>query len=149
MENNNNDLLNADLHIDTIAHSHLKETAMWAKLLAIVGFVLSVLMGIFALFASTFMERMSGGIGYTAASGIMVSAVYFVIAAIYFTMSLFLFRFSVKMKTALSTADQENFNVSLYNLKIVYRITGIIVIIYLAILALALIVAVAAAAFAS
>lgn len=145
----NNDLLNADLHVDTIAHSHLKETAMWAKLLAIVGFVLSVLMGIFALFAGTFMERMSGGIGYTAGSGIMVSAIYLVAAAIYFTMSLFMFRFSVKMKTALSTADQENFNVSLYNLKLVYRITGIIVIIYLVILALATIVMVVAAAAAA
>lgn len=146
---NNNDLLGQDLHIDSISHSHLKETAMWARLLAIVGFVLSVLMGMAALFASTFMERMSGGIGYTAASGIMVSAIYFVVAAVYFAMSLFLFRFSVKMKAALLTADQENFNVSLYNLKLVYRITGIIVIIYLAILALVLIVAVVAAASAA
>ena len=145
----NNDLLNQDLHIDAASHSHLKETAMWAKLLAIVGFVLSVLMGILALFAGTFMERMSGGIGDTASTAIMVSIIYLVVAAIYFTMSLFMFRFSVKMKTALMTTDQENFNVSLYNLKIVYRITGIIVIVYLAILAIALIVGVGAAVFAS
>ena len=51
------------------------------------------------------------------------------------------------MKLALLTTDQENFNASLLNLKLVYRIMGIIMIIYLAILALALIGGVIAAAF--
>ncbi len=64
-----------------------------------------------------------------------------------FFLSLFLFRFATKMKLALLTTDQENFNASLLNLKLVYRIMGIIMIIYLAILALALIGGVIAAAF--
>ena len=149
METNQN-LLSADLQVDSIAHSHLKETAMWARLLAIVGFILSVLLAIGALFAGTIMETMTRGLATSSAgTGIMVSVFYLIIAGVYFAMSLFMFRFASKMKTALETADQENFNVSLYNLKLVYRITGIIVIIYLAFLALALVVLIGAAAFAS
>lgn len=147
MESNQN-LLSSDIQVDHVAHSHLKETAMWAKLLAIVGFILSALLAVAALFAGTLMETISGGYAIGGA-GIMVSLFYLVIAGVYFAMSLFMFRFATKMKTALETTDQENFNVSLYNLKLVYRITGIIVIIYLAFLALALIVFVGATAFAS
>ncbi|MBC7936663.1 MAG: hypothetical protein H7Y86_15035 [Rhizobacter sp.] len=148
MEPNQN-LLSADIQVDSISHLNLKEIAMWGKLLAIVGFILSALIALAALFAGTVMEIMSGGMPIFGGAGILVSIIYLVIAAIYFALSLFMFRFATKMKTALETTDQENFNTSLYNLKMVYRITGIIVIIYLAILALALIVTVAAAMFAS
>ena len=51
------------------------------------------------------------------------------------------------MKQALFTSDQENFNASLLNLKLVYRIMGIIMIIFLSIMVLALIGGVLAAAF--
>lgn len=144
MESNQN-LLSADIQVDSIAAAHLKEVAMWAKLLAIVGFILSVLLGLGALFAGAIMETMTGGLA--AGGGFMLSLIYLIIAAVYFAMSLFMFRFSTKMKLALQTIDQENFNNSLYNLKLVYRITGIIVIIYLAFMALALIVGIGAAAF--
>jgi hypothetical protein len=40
-------LLNNDLQVDSFAQLHLKETAMWAKLLGIVGFVMSSLVGVF------------------------------------------------------------------------------------------------------
>ena len=146
MESNQN-LLSADLQVDAAAHTHLKEVAMWAKLLAIVGFILSVLLGLAALFAGALMETLSGGLTDFSGLGFMVSIIYLIIAAIYFALSLFMFRFSTKMKRALETADQENFNVSLYNLKLVYRITGIIVIIYLAIIALALIATIGAAIY--
>lgn len=53
------------------------------------------------------------------------------------------------MQIALQSTDQENFNLSLHNLKLVYRITGIIVIVYLALVALALIFGVGAAVFMS
>jgi len=143
-------LLNEDLQVDSISHLHLKETAMWGKLLGVVGLVLSVLIAIMALFAGTILETMSGGMrGFGSGMGVMISVVYLIVAGIYFAVSLFMFRFANKMKTALQTIDQENFNTALYNLKLVYRITGIIVIIYLALMVLALVVSIAAAAFAS
>lgn len=143
-------LLNEDLQVDSISHTHLKETAMWAKLLAVVGLVISVILAIVALFAGSVLENMSGGAAALGAGmGIVFSIIYLVIAGIYFALSLFLFRFATKMKLALQTVDQENFNTALYNLKLVYRITGIIVIIYLALVVLALVVSIAAASFGS
>lgn len=144
MEQNQN-LLSEDIQVDSIAHTHLKETAMWGKLLAIVGFVLSVLMGLIGLFAGATLETLSGGLA--AGGGILFSLIYLIIAGVYFAMSLFMFRFSTKMKEALERVDQQDFNTALYNLKLVYRITGIIVIIYLAFLALALVIGIGAAAF--
>ena len=141
-------LLNEDLQVDSIAHTHLKEAAMWAKLLGIVGIVISVIFAVLALFAGTFMETMSGGVGLGAGMGVMISVVYLIAAGINFALALFMFRFGTKMKVALQTIDQENFNNSLYNLKLLYRVAGILVIIYLAFLVLALVIGVGAAAFA-
>lgn len=145
-------LLSSDLQVDPIATGHLKETAMWAKFMAIVGLVLSILIGILALFIGTIMANLGGrGFGGNPVmSGMgtgLLTVYYLFIAAIYFFTSLFLFRFATKMKQALLTSDQENFNASLLNLKLVYRIMGIIMIIFLSFMALALIGGIFAAAF--
>jgi hypothetical protein len=50
------------------------------------------------------------------------------------------------MQTALNTTDQESLNTSFMNLKLLYRMLGIITIIYIAFMVLALIVAIAASA---
>ena len=144
-------LLSAELQVDTIAATHLKETAMWAKLLAVVGLVLSVLIAIVGLFAGTMMATMTKNLGgdssINALGSGMVTILYLIIGGVYFFLSLFLLRFSVKMKLALLTTDQDNFNASLFNLKLVYRTMGIIMVIYLSFLALALVVGIGAAAF--
>lgn len=144
-------LLSSELVVDPIASAHLKETAMWARFLAIVGLVLSILIGILALFAGSILAGMSREFGNSTAdaaigSGI-VTIIYLLVAALYFFISLYLFRFAGRMKLALLTTDQENFQSSLHNLKLVYRIMGIIMIVYLGILALVLIGGVLAAAF--
>ena len=141
-------LLSSELQVDPIAQSHLNETARWANLLAMVGFFMSVLLALIGLFFDSVDKAMSNGYAVTENS-FLVTIFYIVIAAVYFAMSVFMFRFSGKMKTALQITDQENFNAALYNLKMVYRITGIIVIIYLALIALAFIIYIAAAAFGS
>ena len=138
----NQDLINSPLQIDTTAHAHLAETAKWASFLGIVGFVLSGILAIFALFAGTLLGSMSRGFG---SSGSMIGAgfitfIYLIIAAVYFFMSLFLYRFASKMKTALYSNDQENLNNSLMNLKSLYKMMGILTIIYLCFIALAFIV---------
>jgi len=151
MDSNQN-LLSSDLQVDSIAAAHLKETAMWAKLLAIVGLVLSIIIGIFGMFAGTMMSTMTKNFGGSNAdmgaigSGIL-TVFYLIIAGIYFLLSLYLLKFAVKMKQALLSSDQGNFNASLLNLKLVYRIMGIIMVIYLSFLALAMIVGIGSAAF--
>lgn len=151
MENNEN-LLTVDLQVDSISFAHLHETARWAKFLAIVGFIIAGFLLLAAIFAGSLLGKMSGA-GLSSSQSVIgagfLSAIYIVIAVIYFVMCLFLYRFAAKMQIALQSTDQENFNLSLHNLKLVYRITGIIVIVYLALVALALIFGVGAAAFMS
>ena len=150
MEQNQN-LLSSDLQVDPIAANHLKETAKWAKFMAVVGMVLSILIGIMAIFIGSIMANLNRGFGGSAALGGvgtgLLTIYYLFIGAIYFFISLFLFRFATKMKQALRTSDQEYFNVSLLNLKLVYRVMGIITIIFLSFFVLALIGGVFAAAF--
>jgi hypothetical protein len=141
------DLINNSLQIDTTAHAHLAETAKWANFLAIVGFVLSCIIAIVALFAGTLLGSMSQSFGN---SGSMIGAgfitfIYLIIAAVYFFMSLFLFRFASKMKTALYSNDQEHLNNSFMNLKNLYKLMGILTIVYLGFLALALILGIGSA----
>jgi len=45
------------LSVDTIAKNHLKETASWAKFLAIVGMVMCVLMAIGGFVFSFYMSQ--------------------------------------------------------------------------------------------
>lgn len=135
--------LENELLIDTITHSHLKETAMWAKFLAIAGFVMSILIAVAAVFAGTMFNKLTaslpgGGVsGTNMMAGGMIMMVYLIVAAVAFFMSLFLFRFGTKMQAALKVNDQETFNLSFQNLKIYHRFAGIITIIYLAIVVLA------------
>lgn len=145
-----NNLLENELLIDSLTQSHLKETAMWAKLLAIAGFVMSALIAGGAIFAGTMFNKLIGGVpgGHGIMAGGMVMVVYLIIAGVTFFMTLFLFKFAAKMQAALKTNDQETLNLSFKNLKIHYRFAGIITIIYMAILLLAFIGGVTAAMFA-
>jgi hypothetical protein len=134
-------LLQDDLLIDNEGQIHLKETAMWAKFLGIAGFLGSGILALAAVFAGTFIGKISRGLqgrGDAAMAGGMVMIFYLVVAAIIFFMSLYLYRFSTKMQVALKTTDQGNLNLSLQNLKIYYRFSGILTIIYLIILFLVL-----------
>ena len=142
-------LLSAELQLDTISLVHLKETARWAKFLGIMGFIFSVLIGIAGLFAGTVlssMSKMNPGTNMFINTGV-ISVIYLVIGLIYFLLSLYLYSFGSKMQVALRLTDQSVFNDSLLNLKRVYRMMGVITIIYLAIIALVMIGGIIAAVF--
>ncbi|MEO7308309.1 MAG: DUF5362 family protein [Ferruginibacter sp.] len=149
MESNQN-LLSTELQIDSIAHAHLSETAKWANFLSIVGFVLSGILVIVALFMGTILGKlMNNSYGSSGASFVgagFITIIYLIIAALYFFMSLFLYRFASKMKVALYAGDQENLNNSFLNLKNLYKLMGILTIVYLSFMALALILGIAGAA---
>lgn len=143
----NQSLLNTELQIDTTAHAHLSETAKWGTFLSIVGFILSGLIVIIALFAGTILGslRSDFGGGSSIVGAGVVTFIYLLFAALYFFMSLFLYRFASKMKLALYTSDQESLNNSLLNLKNLYRLMGILTIIYLAVIVLAFVIGIGAA----
>ncbi len=132
-------LLDNDLRIDVVATEALSETAKWAKFLAVVGFVLTGLIVLMAIFAGSIISillKTGDAAAVAAISSGAISVMYLIAAAIYFFMSLYLYRFAVNMKIALSTINQGSLNTSFQNLKSVYKIMGIITIIYLALIAL-------------
>ena len=138
------------LNIDPSSKAHLNEAAKWAKFLAIMGFIVCGLVVVFGIFAGSIFSRMStyrsfdsnmeiNSSGFAAAAAI----VYILIAVLYFFPCLFLFRFAVKMKTALMSDDQNTLNTSFQNLKKTFRYVGVLTIIVLSFYILALIVGLA------
>ncbi|MGG9972710.1 hypothetical protein ACQ33O_13035 [Ferruginibacter sp. SUN002] len=144
-------LLENDLIIDTASITHLKETAMWAKFLGVVGFVMSGIIAVMALAMGTLFSKLTGSysgagdLGVAAGGSIMM--VYLVMAAITFFMSRFLFLFARKTQVALKTSDQESLVTAFKNLKVYFRFAGIITIIGLVFFVLALVVVLMAASF--
>jgi hypothetical protein len=146
--NNNENLLTSELQVDATAHAYLYETAKWGNFLAILGFILSGLLAIIALFSGAILGNITskyGGNPFMGAGVVMV--IYLIIAGINFLIALYLYKFSNKMKTALISTEQEAFNESLLNLKKLYKTMGIIAIVYLGFLALAFILSLGSLAF--
>jgi hypothetical protein len=135
-------LLTTELGIDNNTESHLKESAMWAKFLGILGFVFSALILILAFVLPSLLERAGNYSRYdrdmASFGAAFITVAYIIIAAILFMVSMFVYRFAVKMKAALATNDQQSLNDSFKNLKFLFRFYGIIAIIYLLFIVLAL-----------
>ncbi len=151
MEQNEN-LLSSELQIDSFSQSYLAETAKWGKFLAILGFVMSGIILIIALFASvifsSFMSGIPNGSGDLATIGTTsITIIYLIIAAVNFFMAFYLYKFSTKMKAALYANDQETLNMSFLNLRSMFRLIGILTAIYLGIIVLATIFGILGAAF--
>jgi Family of unknown function (DUF5362) len=148
----NPNLLSNELYVDSTAAAHLKETAMWSKFLAVTGMVISIIIALAGLVAGPMLANMNRNFGDAnsglgAMGSLFITVFYIFIGVVYFFLSLFLFRFATRMKQALLTTDQENFNASLMNLKLVYRTLGIITVVYLSLLALVLLVGIGSAVF--
>ncbi|MFT3679753.1 MAG: DUF5362 family protein [Ferruginibacter sp.] len=148
---NTNDLLQNDLTIDTDTAGNMKESAMWGRFLGIMGFIYSGLISIMAVFMGWFFERImprSAGITPAAAiGGIFIGVIYFVMAVMVFFLSLYLFKFGSKAQAALKANDQESLRESFKNLKLYFRVLGIITIISLVLMGLGIIGSLITAAF--
>lgn len=135
-------LLQFELIIDNVAESHLKETATWARFLAIIGFIIS---GLFALVGlllgpifSGYTKLRSGG-NHVMIIGEFIMVFYIVIAIITSILSIYLYKFAVKMQSAFRGNDQKDLQDAFKSLKTYYRFIGILTIIYLACLFLGII----------
>ncbi len=110
--------------------SYLYESAKWGKFLSIVGFVSIGLIVIFMLimiFAGG--AAMLSGLGESAVfAGLGMGFIvifYGLMIAMYFFPTLFLYRFSTKMKIALDANDQQSLSESFKNMKSVLKFWGI------------------------
>jgi hypothetical protein len=150
MEQNTSNLL--ELHIDSQSNAYLRETAKWAKFLAIIGFIgcaLIILIGVFAgsVMATAFSDL--GGGGFGGGMGVVMAVIYILFALLAFFPYLYLYRFANQMQAALRSNDQAALTTSFGNLKSCFKFVGILTIIVLAFYALALVFGVLGATMAS
>ena len=145
----NENLLSNDLQIDPISQSHLRETSRWAKFISIVGIVASILLVITAFYVGAAISRYDSypyrrgyNSGIASLGGGLVTGLYLVIAVITFFVSLYLNRFATKMRTALDTYDQAALTASFQNIKIYFKIIGIILIIYITLMILGILISI-------
>jgi len=142
----NTDLLSNDLAVTTISRRYLSETAKWAKLLAILGFIMCGFMAIAAFFLPFLMSFMPAGemtpMGGAMGRGLgmIMTVMYLGLALILFMPCLYLYRFSTKMKIALLQSDSEVLDTSFSNMKSFFKFYGIITIITMSFYVLILII---------
>ena len=146
----NLDLLNYDLQLSPTSQTFLSETAKWGKFISIIGFIGCGFIIIIAFFIPSIYSSLSTlqGVPLQMASGstIGITIGYILISALLFFPCLFLYRFSTKMKVALKTVSQENFDASFKNLKSMFKFYGIFTIVMLSIYALIFIIVILALA---
>jgi Family of unknown function (DUF5362) len=133
MENELN-LIETDLIVDSTISAHLKETAVWGKFLGVIGFIYSGLVVVGAIFAASMFAKLTGnatGGSNGLMAGGMVGIVYLGLAGVVFFMSMYLFRFAKNTQVALKTNDQETLAASFKNLKVYFRFAGIITVVAL------------------
>jgi hypothetical protein len=149
MEQNTSNLF--ELQIDHQSNAYLRETAKWAKFMAIMGFIACAFLVLIAVFAGSVIASGFGSFsgGGMAGMGIVVSIIYIALALLLFFPNLYLFRFAGQMQTALRNNDQALLTTSFGNLKSYYKFIGILVIIMLAFWALGLVFGVLGATMAS
>ncbi|HMO60675.1 MAG TPA: DUF5362 family protein [Ferruginibacter sp.] len=143
-------LLPDELQVDAAAAGYIREAAMWAKLLGVLGFIysgcISVLSVFMGFFIQTFMPK-SLATPALMAGGLMAGAVYFVMAVIVFFISLYLFRFGSRAQAALRLSDQGLLQESFNNLRYYFRLMAVVVILSVGIIVLALLGVLLAATF--
>jgi len=120
--------------------SYLYETAKWGKFLSIVSFILISLMILVIIgmlvFGGVAMSAL-GGTDAMAGMGLGFMAVFYgFFIAIYLIPTLYLYRFSSKMKIALDANDQESLSSSFMNMKSMFKFWGIFTIIFIGFYAL-------------
>jgi hypothetical protein len=141
MESHEN-LLSTELQIDSTSQSYLAETAKWGTFLSILGFIMSGILALIAIFIGTIFSSMTRGFGGAALplmGTTFITIFYLIIAVVNFFMSFFLFKFSSKMKAALYANDQESLNESFKNQRSMFRLIGILTIIYVGFIILAVV----------
>jgi hypothetical protein len=104
--------MSSEIKLSPLALNYLNTTQKWTHFLSIVGFAFCGLLALFALFFSTIISALSEfSSEFTSSSPIpiaatgFVSVFYLLIAVICFILYLNLYRFSVRLKSALNNSD--------------------------------------------
>ncbi|RLD19748.1 MAG: hypothetical protein DRI71_11385 [Bacteroidetes bacterium] len=106
----------------------LIEISKWTKFLSILGFVIIGIMVIGGLFAGTILSNIGTELPFP---GFIIGLFYIFIALIYLFPVLYIYRFSTKLKIALSSMDSITLEAAFQNLKSHYKFIGIFTIVAL------------------
>lgn len=131
ISNNNDSLISNELTIDPAVQEHMSDTAKWAKFVSIAGFIFSgmIVIGVFVFF-----NKISDAYPYSTYNsaykqGLITAALlYLLVAIVWIVTSVFQYRFAVKLQFALAESNQHELEAAMKNLKIYYRICGVITI---------------------
>jgi len=128
------------LYVDNTGQQHLKETARWARFLAIVGFVMTGFIVLAAIFAGSIFSTLSSAapeLSIFPTAGITVT--YLIVAGLYFFPCLFLFQSSQKLTLALQSGSSEELTLAFEKLKSFFRFVGIMTLVVVGLYALMLV----------
>ena len=126
------------LTLNSKSKAFLKEIAKWSFFLSIIGFVMIaflVLIGIFAgALYGTVIDTLPNQEEMPFDMTIFMTFFYILMAAIYVFPVLYLYKFSKKMKTALSTKNDDTLSDAFEMLKSHYKFIGVFTIIMILII---------------
>ncbi|WP_430409613.1 hypothetical protein [Kordia sp.] len=121
---------NFELRLNENSKKFLRETAKWAFILSILGFILTGLFLLIAIFFIVMYAALNSNTNPFGARGMsveFVSIVYFVLAILYFFPVMYLYRFSRRMKAALAEKNTSDLTAAFKSLKSHYKFIGITV----------------------
>ena len=133
------DLLSNDLTLNAVGQDALLTAARWGKFLAIVGFIFCVLMAVVGIYMSSIMSYSTYNYSSSYINPLYLMMFYIVLAIILFFPCLYLLKFSNKMQEAIKTTNQDSLDISLINLKAMFKFYGIFTIVILGVYAIAII----------
>jgi len=138
MEENNTQITNEEQSVSSLtitqnASTYLNETGKWTKFLSIMGFIFVGLIVIMGFLAGSIMSIMPGGQSgvFPAGMGFLFGGIYILLGLLYFFPTWYLFKFSQKMKLALTTNSNDELNEALSNQKSFYKFWGIFTIVFI------------------
>lgn len=118
-----------EMGLSSRTRGFLLEAAKWARILAILGFVMVGIMVLFALFAGTMFSALSNSLADSPVPtfpGAIFSLVYLAVAALYFFPILYLYRFATGIREAFQREDEPSLVKAFQNLKSHYKFIGIL-----------------------
>ena len=128
-----------DVEIDSSAKRMITDIAIWAKITAVSAFISYGLSILVAAFTNTESDG-----GFSAATGKAASiAGVLVMAILGVIINIFLYKFSSDSKPAIDNIDQRALENGFNNLKIYFKIIGVLVIIFFAFIILLMLMQVA------
>jgi hypothetical protein len=117
----------------------LKESAKWANFLAILGFIGVGFMVLAGLGMGAFLSMDAGMGDVSFISPVLIAVIYLVMGILYFFPVLYLYRFGRNTQEAIQRNDTASMTTALQNLKSMFRFSGIMAIVLIALYIVAII----------